>query len=143
MSEKILNGDFSSGFDNWDNGVGGGNAFTLDSGKAKGSSDDDSVSELIYKIRQQFEANDEAIVAKISAWGQWEALTGDVDGYNKFIMELKKPDTSMVELLNVTKTGLTGSGLFLDEVDIKSNFDQYGNYELWLTLKTKSKRERT
>jgi len=141
MSEKILNGDFSSGFDNWDNGVGGGQAFTLDSGKAKGSGHEDSIFEKIYKIRQQFEANDEAIIAKISAWGQWEGVTGDYDGYNWFIIELKKPDTSMVELLNVKKTGISGSGMLLDEVDIKSNFDQYGNYELWLTLKTRSKRD--
>lgn len=148
MSQKILNGSFDSGtpphiVDDWDNGVGGGSLFAwLEvSHRIRGSSNDDSISELIYKIRQQFTVNDEAIIAKISAWGQWQSVTGDVDGYNQFIMELKKPDMSMVELLNVTKTGLIGSGQLLDEVDIKSNFDQYGNYELWLTLKTRAKRD--
>jgi len=141
VSEKILNGDFSSIFDDWDNGVGGGLPYNWVSTAANGISGYNSISELIYKIRQQFTVNDEAIVAKISALGGWQAQTGDVDGYNKFIVELKKPDMSMVELLNITKTGVAGSGLLLDEVDIKSNFDQYGNYELWLTLKTKSKRD--
>lgn len=153
MSEKILNSSFDFGtppyiVDDWDNGVGGGDPFVLmvepgnpDSYRIRGGSYEESISEKTYKIRQQFGVNDEAIIAKISAWGWWNAYTGDVDGYNKFIIELKKPDTSMVELLNVTKTGLIGFGQLLDEVDIKSNFDQYGNYELWLTVKTKSKRD--
>lgn len=147
MSERILNGDFSSGsgvhnVDHWDNGVRGGYAFyyLFQTENIKGISYEDSISEKVYKIKQGFAVNDEVIIAKLSAWGQWQALSGDIDGSNQFIIELKKPDTSMVELLNTTKTALTGSGQLLTESDIKANFDQYGNYELWLTLKTNAKR---
>ena len=43
MSERIINGDFSSGFDNWTNGFSGRNAFALDAGKAKAESKEEVV----------------------------------------------------------------------------------------------------
>ena len=135
---KILNGDFSSGFDSWDNGVGGGLAFTLDSAKAKVLSFPGST-EKDFIMRQIFSINEEVVSAAITVWGQWEAYSGAyANGYNQFIVDLIKPDTSSVSLLDTTKTAVSSSGNLLNAVDIKANLDQYGNYELWLEIKTKS-----
>ena len=128
---KILNGDFSSGFDHWNSGV-LQNAFVLDDGMAWSRG---MVGETPKKhdITQQFNLNDEVAYAKITVWGKWWAQGGEeIDGYNRFIVKLEKPDKSKVTLLDITKTAVTSEGYLLNGVDIKSHFSQYGNYTLWL-----------
>ena len=132
---KILNGNFSAGFNHWNLQL---YPFALESGMARGVSDLDSTDELTYVMTQGFAVNDEVIYAKITVWGQWHALSHDTDGYNNFIIKLRKPDSSYVTLLDTTKTAIIGSGNLLDGQDISSNFDQYGNYMIVLMLKTAS-----
>ena len=134
---KILNGDFSDGFNHWNNGD-YGYPYTLDSGRAKGSSASGTTNEKIYGMIQGFDVNDEAISAHITVWGKWSAFSGSPDGYNNFRIRLRKPNASEVTLLDTTKTATVGSGNLLDNQDISANFDQYGNYEIWVVLKTAS-----
>jgi len=135
---KILNGDFSSGLDSWHNGV-GEDPFVLDAEKIKGSSYSASVLLKTYKIAQSFYSNEEVIAGKITVWCKWLAYAGDVsDGYNQFVVELVKPDTTSVTLLNSTKTANSGSSNLLDAVDITAHLAQYGIYWIYLTLKTMS-----
>lgn len=144
MSNLIQNGDFSSGSGYWTNPAGDGLAFTLGLGWATGASNPSGALEWTYKMCQQFSSNDEVITAIITVWAAWEAYPDEVDGYNRFIVELEKPDTTVVTLVDTTKTGAagfeTGSGNILSASDIKTHMTQYGNYKLWLTLKTKSAR---
>jgi len=142
MSERILNGDFSEGILYWDNGVGGGRAYFIGLEKAFGTSDPDSVDVWTYKMCQQFSSNDEILTATITVWAAWEAYPDDRDGWNQFIVELEKPDSSKATLVDTIKTAVIGSGNILDGTNIKSSMTQYGNYKLWLTLVTKSARSR-
>lgn len=135
---KILNGDFSSNFDYWSNGAGGGLAFSISVGQPFGISDPISTDPKTYKMCQRFGSFDEIITAEITVWGSWEAYSGDTDGSNRFKVELEKPDTTMVTLVDTTKTAVSSSGNILDGVDIKTHMATYGNYKLWLTLITKS-----
>ena len=135
---KILNGDFGSGFDSWHNGV-GEDPFVLDAGKVKGSSYSASVLLKTYNIAQSFYSNEEVVAGKITVWCKWLATSGDVsDGYNQFVVELFKPDTTSVTLLDSTKTATSGEDNLLDAVDITAHLAQYGTYWLYLTLKTMS-----
>lgn len=141
MSNKILNGDFSSVFANWTNPAGGGRTFDHSAAFlfAFGMSDEMSSSTWTYKMCQQFSSNDEVLTATITVWAQWDAVSGDdSDGSNRFIVELEKPDTSKVELVDITKGVASGSGNILSASNIKSHMTQYGNYTLWLTLETRS-----
>lgn len=137
---KILNGDFSSAFAGWVNPALGGLKFSISAEQPFGVSDPSSTSGKTYKMCQQFNSNDEIITAVITVWASWEAYPGDTNGSNQFRVELEKPDTTMVTLVNTTKTAVSSSGNILSGVDIKSNMTQYGNYKLWLTLVTKSSR---
>ena len=90
-------------------------------------------------MRQILSSNDEPITSAITAWYQWVVLAGNQsDGQAEFIVDLIKPDSSSVNLADVTKTPDAGSGNLLNGVDIKTHMSQYGNYELWLTIKIKS-----
>jgi hypothetical protein len=135
---KIQNGDFSSNFDHWNNSVGGGLAFSISAEQPFGWSNVRSVEIKTYKMCQEFESNDEIVTAVITAWASWEAVSLDTDGSNQFIVQLEKPDTTMVTLVNTTRTAVSSSGNILDGVDIKTHMATYGNYKLWLTLCTKS-----
>jgi hypothetical protein len=138
MSNLIQNGDFASGGANWTNPA-GGLAFTIGLGVATGISDPDrAVPVWTYKMYQQFSSGDEIITATITVWAAWEAYSDDVDGYNQFVVELEKPDTTMVTLVNTTKTAVTGSGNILSASNIAAHMATYGNYKLWFTLRTKS-----
>jgi len=141
MSERILNGDFSQGFLHWDNGVGGGDSYTLDVGRIKGSSYPENVFTKTYKIKQSFAVNDEVLTAAISIWAKWQAEAGDYNGKNIFGAVLKRPDMSEVSFLNLLKDGISGEGYLLSGFDLKPYFDQYGNYELCLTLGSNAKRD--
>ena len=138
MSEKILNGDFSSDFDYWDNGIADAYPYVMEFGVPKAASIPDSTDSRTYKMKQDFSVNDEAVAAKLTVWGKWICWTGDVDGYVKFKIELEKPDTSKVTLLDETKTPPSSLGNLLDEEDITAHFDQYGNYKFWLTCEVAS-----
>lgn len=138
MSNLIQNGDFESGSAYWTNPAGEGLAFTLGLGTATGTSNPNSVIKRTYRMCQQFSSNDEIITATITVWAAWEAYSDNVDGYNQFIVELEKPDTTMVILVDTTKTAVTSSGNILSASDIASHMATYGNYKLWLTLVTKS-----
>jgi len=138
MGNFIQNGDFSSGFDYWHNGV-GEDPYVLDVGKIKGSSYSASAILKVYNIAQSFSLNEEVIAGKITVWCKWVASGGNIsDGYNQFVVELHKPDTSKVTLLDTTKTAENGEGYLLNNYDIKAHFTQYGTYWLYLTLKTVS-----
>lgn len=138
MSNLIQNGDFSSGGAYWTN-PSGGLAYTIGLGTATGISDPErAITVWTYKMCQQFSSDDEIITAIITVWAAWEAYPDSADGYNRFIVELEKPDTTIVGLVDTTKTAVVGSGNILDGIDVKSNMAQYGSYKLWLTLVTKS-----
>lgn len=130
---KILNGDFSDEFNHWDNGVEEGDAFYINLERAQAASAFMDTDPVTYKMKQDFSINDEVVTAKLTIWGGWYSFSGIVDGYIRFKVELEKPDTSKVTILDVTKTAEIGEGNILDEEDIKAHFDQYGNYKLWLT----------
>lgn len=135
---KIQNGDFSSGFDSWHNGV-GEDDFVLDAGKAKGSSYSASTFLRTYNITQSFFSNEEAVAGKVTVWCKWVASGGNIsDGYSRFIVELHKPDTTSVTLLDTTKTAENGEGYLLSGYDIKAHLTQYGTYWLYLKLKVMS-----
>ena len=140
MSERILNGDFSLGSAYWTNPAGVGLAFSIGAGTATGASNPSGSLEWTYKMCQQFSSNDEIITAVITVWAGWEAYSDYIDGHNQFIVELEKPDTTMVSLVDTTKTAVVGSGNILSASDISAHMATYGNYKLWLTLKTKSAR---
>lgn len=135
MSNFIINGDFSDGFSAWNNGVGGGSAYALDSGKARGSSWGSD--ERYYKMSQPFSLNDEPISGKATVWCKWQSYDASGNGYNRFIVNLVKPDLTSVNLLDTTKTAITGEGYLLNDYNILAHLDQYGNYALQLFLKTK------
>lgn len=135
---KILNGDFAYAFAGWINPAFGGLAFSISAEQPFGVSDPTSKDPKTYKMCQQFSSNDEIITAEITVWASWEAYSGDTDGSNRFKVELEKPDTTMVTLVDTTKTAASSSGNILTASDISANMTTYGNYKLWLTLVTKS-----
>ena len=138
MSNVILNGDFSSGFNYWDNGV-GGEAFTLDAAQAKGISYSTSTTLRTYQMLQDFILTGAVDTGTITVWCKWLAYYGSIShGSNRFIVALDKPDLSSVTLLDTTKTGISGNGNLLNGVDIKSHLTQTGTYWLSLTLITVS-----
>jgi len=134
---RIENGDFSSGFDNWDNGV-GGLPYTLVAGEAKGSSDRWEGTELTYIMLQQFSSSEEVVSAKLTIWAKWEAILGRRNGRNVFVVKLRKPDATFVTLVDTTKDAVSGSGNILDESNIAAHMTQYGSYRLYLYLYTRS-----
>lgn len=135
---NIQNGDFSAGFDHWHNGV-GEDAFVLDAGKAKGASYVASADVKTYNIIQSFSSNEEVVAGKVTVWCKWLATGGNIsDGYNRFIVELHKPDTTSVTLLDTTKTDDIDEGYLLNDYDIAAHLDQYGTHWLYLILKTVS-----
>ena len=135
---KIQNGDFSSGFDSWHNGV-GEDPYILDAGKIKGNSHSSSVLLKTYNIAQSFYSNEEVVSGKITAWCKWVAPGGNIsDGYSRFVVELVKPNTTSVTLLDSTKTAESSEGYLLNDSDIKTHLAQYGIYWIYLTLKTLS-----
>jgi len=134
---KIVNGDFSSGFDNWDNGI-GGLPYTLVAGEAKGSSDRWDEAELTYIMLQQFSSSEEVVSAKITVWAKWEAVPGIKTGRNVFVVKLRKPDATFVTLVDTTKNAVSGSGNILNESNIAAHMTQYGSYRLYLYLYTRS-----
>lgn len=137
MSNRIQNGDFSAGFNYWYNGAGGGLAYILDSGKAKASSASGSTSPQLYKMYQSFSKNYYGISARIWVWAQWQAASGNVsDGYNQFIVQLVKPSAAVVDLVNTTKTGVSGFGYILNNADILTHMSEYGTYKLWLLCRS-------
>ena len=134
----ILNGDFSSGFDYWDNGV-GGEAYTLDAGQAKGASHSTSTIARTYQMLQDFNLTGAVATGAITVWCKWLAYYGDIShGSNRFIVKLQKPDTNYVTLLDTTKTGISGNGNLLNGVNIKAHLTQSGTYWLYLTLTTQA-----
>ncbi len=136
MSNVIQNGDFSSDFDYWDNGV-GGEAYTLDAGKARGSSSPTSAVLRVYQMLQNFNLTMAVDTGEITVWCKWLAYYGGIShGSNRFIVKLQKPDTSYVTLLDIKKTGISGNGNLLDGVDIKAHLNQAGTYWLYLRLET-------
>lgn len=135
---KIINGDFSDNFDHWNNSVGGGLAFSISAEQPFGVSNPGSASAKTYKMCQEFYSSDEIVTAEITVWAIWDASSGDDDGSNRFKVELEKPDTTMVTLVDTTKTAVSSSDNILDGVDIKTYMATYGNYKLWLTLITSS-----
>ncbi len=138
MSNLIQNGDFAWAFAGWVNPVLGGLAFLISAEQPFGVSNPSSVATKTYKMCQPFSLNDEIITATITVWAIWEAYSGDDDGSNRFLVELEKPDTTMVTLVDTTKTAAVSSGNILTASDISANFSTYGNYKLWLTLVSKS-----
>jgi len=138
MSNVILNGDFSSGFDYWHNGV-GGDPYVLDAGKIKGSSFSSSTTPKEYSITQSFALSEGVGAGTITAWCKWVAPGGNIsNGYSRFIVELHKPDTSYVTLLDTTKTAESGEGNLLDGVNIAAHLTQAGTYWLYLILRVVS-----
>lgn len=138
MSNLILNGDFSSGFDHWTNGV-GGEPYTLDAEKIRGISLWNSGAEVTYGIMQVFESSGTVATATATVWAKWQAEYGDLQtGRNRFIVELQKPDFSYVTLIDTTKEAMTGNGNILDGLNIAAHMTQSGTYRLFLYLKTRS-----
>lgn len=138
---KIQNGDFSSDFDQWNNGVSGDLAFILDAEQARADSAGNSITEQSYTMTQEFSINDEVSAAAISAWCKWQSFSasgGGTDGYVRFRIVLHKPDLVEVVLLDTTKTAESGEGYLLDSSDIKANLNIYGNYVLGMTVRVAS-----
>lgn len=141
MSEYIKNGDFSSGFNYWDNGCGGA-SYVLDAGKAKASSNEGDTDEVIYVIGQNFVLSHEVLSALLSVWGQWQNVNGNqVNGYTKFRVKIQKPDSSWYTPLALTEKDGSGSGWLLSDKDIKSELNQYGTYKLYLNCYVKSAKD--
>jgi len=136
VSEYIKNGDFSSGFDYWINGPGGTYAFDLDTGMALAKSDT-STNELCFQMYQSFSISDEVIAANIWAWCKWNSLSNVVD-YAHFIVDLKKPDSTWVNLLNEKWINSEGNGYRLNGNNVKAHFTQQGTYYLYLTCRVYS-----
>jgi len=136
---RILNGDFSLGFDYWDNGI-GGYAYTLVSGRATATSFPDSGNLKTYIMKQSFSLNDEVVSATITIAAQWAcaAVGTEQDGVVKFKVELEKPDTSKVTLYEATKTNEDGAAWILNLGNVAAHFTQYGNYKLWFTCQVSS-----
>jgi len=138
MSNVILNGDFSSGFDEWDNGV-GGDDYVLDAAQAKGSSSSTGTLLYIYQMLQDFILTGAVDTGAITVWCKWIAYYGGIsNGSNRFIVKLQKPDANYVTLLDNTKTGISGNGNLLDGVDITAHLDQLGTYWLYVRLETQA-----
>lgn len=136
--QLIENGGFA-GFGGWNNGVGGGLAYTNHNG-AEGKSLVNAITEQVYKICQSFQVNETTIAANITVAAAWQATNDTVDGYNQFIVQIVKPGGSTATLTNQTKTGVSGSGNLLSNYDIMSVINTQGTYTLWLTLRTGSAR---
>jgi len=133
MPERIKNGSFSQGFDDWNNPVGGGYAFTLDAGKAKAISSATVVTGLEHSMSQEFANYDYVLSARIWAWYQWSVPSGDVsNGSCKFKVRLVDSLGTGHTLADVTKTPGSGSGYLLENYNILSKFGNYGNFVLKL-----------
>jgi len=143
MSERIQNGNFSSGFDYWLNGS-PPFAYTWDSGKAMATSPGGTTAGKYFHIKQSFAVNYEVISADIDAWYQWSCPEcsppwHDEDGSAEFWVILIKPNLDEIELAHIAKSGITsGSGWLLQNEDIKSHFDQQGNYKIYLKCRVAS-----
>lgn len=144
MANRILNGNFETGTDNWENGP-SDYPFVWD-GTYKWIRGDSPTTQdyKIYTIQQPFNISDMIILAKLTAWRRYEAVAGNfVDGAVKARVKLQKPDSSWVTLAEETKTAETGSGKILDEYDILSHFSAQGNYKLMLQTESRAACDRT
>jgi len=131
MAEKILNGSFGSGFTYWTNPTGGGQAYTLDAGKAKAISSASSAAGIMHAMKQQFNNMEYVVGAHVWVWAQWSVPSGDVsNGSCNFRIELADPNNDWHLLKNETKTPGSGSGFLLSNFDITEYFDVYGNLQL-------------
>lgn len=141
MSEQLTNGNFSSGLAGWTNGIEGARAFVAESGMARAISDDDDAYEKYHRMTQGFGRYDEVISGNVDVDYQWDCGVGNTSsGAARFIVGLKKPDSSIVELANVLKSG-SGSGALLTNKDIKSYLNQNGTYYLRLEARVKSAKQ--
>jgi hypothetical protein len=128
---------FISGLNYWNNGVGGGYPYLLVTEKIKATSFANSYNEKTYKINQSFDLNDLAIAGGISVWGKWQTSNGvDYTGTVQFLIQLEKPDTTLVTLYShVYSYPDSGEGYLLSSGldDILPYLSQQGTYKLWLT----------
>lgn len=133
MPEKIVNGSFDSGFDYWTNPTGGGEAFTLDAGKAKAISNALNTTPIEHSMLQGFANSDYVLSGKISVWGQWNVPSGNIsNGSCRFRVRLVDPTSTSHTLLDTTKTPEVSSGWLLNNEDITAKFGSYGNFVLKL-----------
>jgi hypothetical protein len=142
---RLLNGDFSSGTDDWENGP-QDYPFIWDSQYKwiRGDSPDLNSDYKVFTIQQPFNIADMVILAKLTAWRRYESVAGNfVDGAVKARIKLQKPDSSWVTLAEETKTAQTGSGNILDQEDILAHFSQQGNYKLMLQTESRAACDRT
>lgn len=148
MSEIILNSDFEDGapnytIDDWNNGV---NEYPYqyttnpDYPTAYGY----ATALKKYDMNQGFSSNDEVLSASLSVYAKWKSMGGtDEDGYVRYVIEIEKPDTSKVTVLDETKatndlcnvfgTGYPDENYLLQDEDVVAHFDQYGSFKVWLT----------
>jgi hypothetical protein len=137
MAEYIQNGNFSSGLNFWNNGVGGGYPYLLVTERIEATSFANSYNQKTYKINQSFDLNDLAIAGGISVWGKWQTSTGeDYTGTVQFLIQLEKPDATLVTLYSHEYSYPdSGEGYLLSSGldDILPYLSQQGTYKLWLT----------
>jgi hypothetical protein len=140
---RILNGDFGNGTDDWENGP-SDYPFIWDSQYKWIRGDSPEIDYKTFTIQQPFNIADTVILAKLTAWRRYEAVAGNfVDGEVISRVKLQKPDASWVTLADETKTAETGGGNILDQYDILSHFGTQGNYKLMLQSRVRSACDRT
>jgi len=139
MAEQLQNGDFSDNLDHWTLGIEGSENFTADNGKAKAISASGNDNEIWHRMRQGWNRYDEVVSSDVDIDYEWDVPSGSVaDGEVRFLAELKKPDSSLIQLAKVTKGAGSGNGSLLSGEDIKANLDQNGDYYLRLSARCKS-----
>lgn len=132
MAEKIVNGDFTPGVENWSNGP-EGQPFGWESGIITSSSNSDNDDEVTHCIQQEFNISQVVLEAKLTAWNNWDAYVGGIhNGTVQNKIWLRKPDASWVTIKDETHSGETGSGYLATAEDITAHFSQMGNYLLRL-----------
>ena len=144
MPNKLLNSDFSSGTDSWENGPSDYPFYWDPTYKWIRGDSPSGPDYKVFTIQQPFNVADTVILAKLTAWRRYESVAGNfIDGAVKARVKLQKPDSSWVTLAEETKTAQTGSGNILDQYDILTHFSQIGNYKLMLQTESRAACDRT
>lgn len=138
MSEKIVNGSFTTDLSNWTNNA--AYNFVWDGGEAKAISNDDDDEFCEHRIIQSFSVPATCVGATLDVWYRWDVESGGTaDGVIYYYVRLKKPDESTALLVSGSKTTSgDGSGWLANGLDVASHFNQVGTYQLWLEIDLKS-----
>ncbi len=140
MAERLTNPGFTGSLDGWTNGVQGGSAFAFSvGGYAKGSGGAADNLLKTYRMKQQISVTGIMIQGLAEVLGKWEGVAGNLnDGSSRFVVSLIKPSGTSVQLVDVTKTAVTGSGAILSSTNILAHLTEEGFYDLLLELYVRS-----